>query len=647
MASSSLSLKKIIKQINDLNKESFDLRNIDVNLSQLKAKEALLLSEQNDFEDGIAESKKNLGFCYWKLNDFFTASDYLNSSLSIYKKNNDELNISKVHNYLGLVEWRLGNHKSALELLNKSLEFRIKAGDERGISVSQNNIANVLLNIGDYSSALQYYFDALKYSENENNKFFISNIYNNIGLVYQKLDNLDESLEFQTKSFEMSKEINDLQGIANAEMNIGIVYYQKKDFLKSLEYFKSALTKYIKLKDLFGQANCYNNIGSVYESLNDYDKSMVNFFDAYVLRKRIDDKFGISSSLLNIGDLYYHKKQFKEALEFLYEALEIAIESEAKINENSAYYYLARVYNETGDYKNAYENLNKYIKTKDKIFTAESEAKINNLRVLHNIESLRKEAEIEKLRNIELAEALKLVKEQNNMLKNLDSEKNQFLRIAAHDLKNPLSNIIGFAKIIKDDKTELSEKETDEYLGYIIDSSNQMFNIISNLLNTNAIEQGKLDFKIQKIDVNPVINEIISVYKNNANIKNINVIFDKDADFLYINADKFFLKQIIDNLLSNALKFSPFGKEIVIRSYSKNKFAYISVKDSGPGISGEEQKLLFNKFTKLSAKPTGGESSSGLGLSIVKKLVDSMNGSISCKSEPGKGAEFILRFNQF
>lgn len=647
MASSSLSEKKITKQINDLNKESFDLRNIDVNLSQLKAKEALLLSEQNDFEEGIAESKKNLGFCYWKLNDFSIASDYLNSSLSIYKKYNDELNISKVHNYLGLMEWRLGNHKNALELLNKSLEYRIKAGDEKGISVTQNNIANVLINMGDYSSALQYYFDALKYSEKENNKFFISNIYNNIGLVYQKLNNLDESLEFQTKSFEMSKEINDLQGIANAEMNIGIVYYQKKEFLKSLEYFNSALSRYVKLNDLFGQANCYNNLGSVYESLIDYDKAMMNFFDAYVIRKRIDDKFGISSSLLNIGDLYFKKNEYKESIKFVQEALDISIENESKINENSAYFYLARVYKQTAEFEKALEYLQKYIDTKDKIFNTESESKINNLRILHNLESLKKESEIEKLRNIELAEALKIVKQQNKKLKYLDSEKTQFLRIAAHDLKNPLSNILGFSKIIKDDKSELNEKEIDEYLGYIIDSSNQMFNIISNLLNTNAIEQGKLDFNMQKTDVNNIIIEIISVYKNNANIKNINVIFDKDTDFLYINADKFFLKQIIDNLLSNALKFSPFGKEIVISSYTKNNFVYISVKDSGPGISEEEQKLLFNKFTKLSAKPTGGESSTGLGLSIVKKLVDSMNGIISCKSEPGKGAEFILRFNQF
>jgi len=101
-----------------------------------------------------------------------------------------------------------------------------------------------------------------------------------------------------------------------------------------------------------------------------------------------------------------------------------------------------------------------------------------------------------------------------------------------------------------------------------------MFNIISNLLNTNAIEQGKLDFKIQKIDVNPVIKEIVSVYKNNSNIKNINMVFKNDEESLMIKADKFFLKQIFDNLLSNALKFSPLGSEVLIHTYSKNKFAY-------------------------------------------------------------------------
>ena len=115
---------------------------------------------------------------------------------------------------------------------------------------------------------------------------------------------------------------------------------------------------------------------------------------------------------------------------------------------------------------------------------------------------------------------------------------------------------------------------------------------------------------------------------------------------VYANVDRQYLMQVIENLLSNAIKFSPPEKSIFLNLWVHEGKAHIGIKDEGPGISMEDQKKLFNKFQQLSAQPTAGESSTGLGLSIVKKYTELMNGNVWCESEPGKGAKFVVTFKK-
>jgi len=110
-------------------------------------------------------------------------------------------------------------------------------------------------------------------------------------------------------------------------------------------------------------------------------------------------------------------------------------------------------------------------------------------------------------------------------------------------------------------------------------------------------------------------------------------------------ADATVLTQVIENLVSNAVKYSPPGRNICVRLLKSPERARCQVRDEGPGLSAEDQKKLFGKFARLSAKPTGGEHSTGLGLSIVKKMVEAMNGKVWCESELGKGATFIVEFS--
>lgn len=229
----------------------------------------------------------------------------------------------------------------------------------------------------------------------------------------------------------------------------------------------------------------------------------------------------------------------------------------------------------------------------------------------------------------------------NIRLEDLDREKNSLMNIVAHDLKAPLNKVVGAAQLLPN-LGELNEDQT-EFVGMIKKVAFEGKKFIEDLLDINAIEQQKPEaIHWEKIPLKSFISSAIIGYKQQADGKKIELHFNAQLDGTEIDADRSYLNRIIDNLVSNAIKFSPQEKNIFITATENNQNVSISIKDEGPGISPEDQKKMFKKFQKLSARPTAGESSTGLGLSIIKTLVERLNGEISVSSQLGQGTEFTV-----
>ncbi len=239
------------------------------------------------------------------------------------------------------------------------------------------------------------------------------------------------------------------------------------------------------------------------------------------------------------------------------------------------------------------------------------------------------------------------LKRQNETLVKLNQDKNEFLAIAAHDLKNPLSAILGLAEEIQESFDELSKAELLEFSGIIQDSAERMFQLITNLLDVNIIESGKVNISLKSIDILPILCKLVTDYHKKAQAKQIILqaqeLFETQETFIAV-VDENTVHQILDNLISNAVKYSPQNKQIYIRIDKKAHSIRCEIQDEGPGLSKLDQQKLFGKFTRLTTKPTAGEHSTGLGLFIVKKLVDAMNGQVWCESELEQGATFIVEF---
>ena len=232
----------------------------------------------------------------------------------------------------------------------------------------------------------------------------------------------------------------------------------------------------------------------------------------------------------------------------------------------------------------------------------------------------------------------------NQELLHLNEEKNSLIGIVAHDLKSPLNQIKGLVGIVK--TTAITkESEAMNCLNLVESSANRMSNMISKILDIEAIESQQLNLSIIKINVTEYVSTIVERFKLEAENKGIQLHYTS-APHLHIQADASYINQIIENLLSNAIKFSPQAKNIFISEIETDNAVSIKIKDEGPGMTAEDMKKLFNKYQKLSARPTGNELSTGLGLSIVKKFVEAMQGKIWCESEEGQGATFTVQFKK-
>ena len=226
----------------------------------------------------------------------------------------------------------------------------------------------------------------------------------------------------------------------------------------------------------------------------------------------------------------------------------------------------------------------------------------------------------------------------NQSLVRANDEKNDFLGIATHDLKAPIAGISALVQVMKLEGN-LDPKKIN-YLDHIAESCDRMQRLISDLLDLNRIERGTSSVTVEPVIISRLLARINTQFQPIAAKKNITLKIENNVDEDVLITDPDALLQILDNLISNAIKFSFPGKEVKVKVNSGKKDNLFEVTDQGQGLYKEELQKLYGKFHKLSARPTAGESSSGLGLSIVKELVHLLHGEISATSKIGEGTTF-------
>jgi len=235
------------------------------------------------------------------------------------------------------------------------------------------------------------------------------------------------------------------------------------------------------------------------------------------------------------------------------------------------------------------------------------------------------------------------LKKEKDKLKELMESKSNFIRVLSHDLRSPFSSIAGFAKVLLNDE-DLKKKlttEHKEFLHSIVDTSHYLFDYFNKLLEWSKIEVGKIELKKGTVKVSKLFDITQMVFQKNMEEKKIRLIRE-ESDDISVLADDTYLNQVINNLISNAVKYSPDGGIIMLKTYKDNETVVIEVSDNGAGIIGLTPEQLFNNPYHKSIIGTANEKGSGLGLFICKMIIDAHGFDISFHSEQGKGTTFVI-----
>lgn len=247
---------------------------------------------------------------------------------------------------------------------------------------------------------------------------------------------------------------------------------------------------------------------------------------------------------------------------------------------------------------------------------------------------------------IENAKLYEEIERANVKLKDLDKLKNEFLSIASHQVRTPLSIIKGYISLLRGKKAGELSKQQDRFMKNIQEANEQLINIINDFLNLSRIEQKRMKLEVSESDIEEVINQVIERLNHEAELKQIKLKLEKKTPNIpKINIDEPKIVEVITNLIDNAIKYSPQKSEIKIILKKVKEKLIISVKDNGIGIPADFKDKIFQKFSRahnaIQAQPNG----NGIGLFLVKKIVDAHQGNIRVKSKEGKGTTFSVVLN--
>jgi hypothetical protein len=248
--------------------------------------------------------------------------------------------------------------------------------------------------------------------------------------------------------------------------------------------------------------------------------------------------------------------------------------------------------------------------------------------------------ELEKRRAVqrELEAANTRLNGANAELTHQHEEKSELMRVAAHDLRNPITAILLSADLLRLSGRPRSEWEK------IQAGAAQMKKLVEDMLEVHALEEGRRVFKRENVDLAWTLQAAATAHEGVAQSKDLTFDTAGVQPVPAVIVDGSAVRQVFDNLISNALKFSPPGRRVILVARPWNEFVRIEVRDEGPGVPAAERERIFTKYARGTAQPTGGEKSTGLGLAIVRDLTSAMNGRVWCEDAPGVGAIFVVVF---
>jgi len=509
-----------------------------------------------------------------------------------------------------------------------------------------------------FEQAIEYFQKSLLISNEIGNKNGVAGIYSQIGSIYSDMQNYQKSAESFAKSLDLRKKMKQRRPIVDAIFNYSEALANQEKYSEALTVLEEGKTICIEINDKTLMRDCFGRLAEVAgKSGNTTEQASYFVFFQNLDRELQQEKMTSvkQESEQKIGAITKETNTIISKKDIALKVTSDELENQRQVSKERqmAISLLEREHQI------------------DQLTLKEQEAKLELQKVItislagglllvvllaftiyrSYLQKRKSNEQLSKM-NSEITRQADEIAAQNQQLEKnnfelteLNVEKNYIIGIVAHDLKSPLNNLKGLLDVFRMRFKEPTE-EQNKYMELMTKAVERMKSMIHRILDVNAVEQKDLNINMKEVDLAVLVNNLVTEKLESAANKKIHIKTEiSDRKYLAKVDDEFYY-QVMENLITNAIKFSPFDRNIYLILNDENGKVRTEVKDEGPGINEEERNKLFKKFSKLSARPTNGESSTGLGLSIVKRYVEAMNGNVWCESQIGKGTSFFVEFEK-
>lgn len=548
---------------------------------------------------------RTLGNIFIQMHDYSKALEYLLEAVYIAREVGDRNRIATALNSIAICYWRLRDWVRAEEFLLEAMDHYLD--DKRMRLMFENNIGVAQMEQGRYEEALERFYRALDFNVSGGRYFSLALNYSNIGDVYQRMGNLPMATQYITRSLEMAAEFSHPYVELRSSRHWARVQARQLNFDEATAFAHQSVQLARQLQDKAEELESLEALIEIQESAGRHAEALTTFREKVNLQQELlSSQLLIRSSLFNIQYATADRERELSALS--------AETQKERHRRNAVLVALAVVGIITLGLSMRYRFTRKVYK----------QLQANN----HAIQTSHKH----------LADAYRELEE-------LSREKDEILGIAAHDLRAPIATARSATALLLEQDNHLDTASAKALLSDLLATCDHMLATVSKLLQSHRLESNQIKCNTEPVPACDLRLHIERNFSAVAQRKQQNLDFKDWNHQLTFSADATLLPQVLDNLVSNALKFSPHGSSVFLSccvSASHADQAIVSVQDQGPGIAAPHMANLFKKFSYVGNVPTGGEESTGLGLSIAFKLTKLMRGELLCKSNPAAGCCFSI-----
>lgn len=619
---------------------------------------------------------------------------FASQAYELGKQLNLTIGLSEPLNFIGVAYNNKGDRIKSYDYYDQALKLSRDQSDSLQIAYSNNNLGRLFFEQGILSRAYDYFIQAQAIFEDIGDASGLAYTYQSLARLYKSQRDNDKAENNYLKANKIRIQLGNTPDITSAFIQTGRFYQENEQHEKALHFFKLADSTASSIQDEINLAEIktylakgYLNQGHLQEARAICEAGLKVILAKQNVRMQ-------PQAFLTMGQIEFAAGNIAKAKKYYLLSLDISSKTNDLTSRMDAHYNLWKLSEKEKNKSAELQNLNQYLILKDSIKDLDLARQVERFQFeieigrkeqeneLLKVEQARTEAIIkqQKLQNIiliiiivfisvlgfiqwrnnkrrreineKLAQQNQFIQNQrreiidqneklsrrNQQLSEINHEKDTLMGIVAHDLKSPINRIKGISDLMELEGGLIPDHRL--YVQMIKDATRGGLDLIKDLLDVHMLEETAEPnyttfdisaFLLEKVNTFVPVADSKLILLHITHVENVEVVLDAD-----------YLSRILDNLLTNAIKFSNPNSSIEISAVKANQKLVIKIKDQGQGFSEKDKLQLFQKFKKLSARPTAGESSNGLGLAIVKTLVDRMKGNIELQSEQGKGSQFIV-----